>query len=103
TGSRWVSPRTRAQGRPNRDTTPGAGHARLPERTLGSHPDELAAGDVEHLAVHVVGPRRAQEEDPARCLLRRAGAPERDQHRGHLAHLLGNAELDLLAADLHRV
>ena len=31
------------------------------------------------------------------------GPAERDQHRGHPAQLVRDAELDLLAADLHRV
>src|SRR5690242_14863322 len=71
--------------------------------TLGRHAGELAAGDVEDLPVDEVRPRRAQEEDAARRLLRRAAAPERDQHRLHAAHLVGDAELHLLAAYLHRV
>src|SRR5215217_6762902 len=37
---------------------------------LRRHPRELAAGDVEHLAVHVVRPRRAEEEHAAGRLLR---------------------------------
>src|SRR3712207_2126460 len=67
------------------------------------HARELAAGHVEHLAVHEVRPRRAEEEDAAGGLLGRAGAPERDEHRAHAAQLLGDAELDLLAVDLHDV
>src|SRR6185312_13557594 len=70
---------------------------------LRRHAGELAAGDVQHLAVDEVRPRRAEEEHAAGRLLGGAGAPERDQHRGHAAHLVGDAELDLLAADLHRV
>src|SRR5215217_5562579 len=69
----------------------------------GSHTGELPAGDVEHLAVDEVRPRRAEEEDAAGGLLGRAGAAERDQHRRHPAHLVRDPELDLLAADLHRV
>src|SRR5215207_10512399 len=69
----------------------------------GRHTRELAARDVEHLAVHEVRPGRAQEEHAAGGLLRGARAPDRDQHRRHAAHLVRNAELDLLAADLHRV
>src|ERR687898_2163549 len=67
---------------------------------LGGHAGELPAGDVEDLAVDEVRPRRAQEEDASGGLLRRAGAAERDQHRRHPAHLVGDAELDGLAADL---
>src|SRR4051812_40971252 len=69
----------------------------------GGHPGELATGHVQHLAVHVVGPRRAEEEHAAGGLLGRPRPPERDQHRGHPAQLVRDAELDLLAADLHRV
>src|SRR3712207_5653608 len=72
-------------------------------RTLRLHPGELAAGDVEHLAVDVVRPRRAQEEDAARRLLRGARAPERDEHGRHAAQLVRDAELHLLAVDLHLV
>ena len=39
-----------------------------PQR-LGRHTAELAAGHVQHLAVHVVRPRRAEEEHRARGLL----------------------------------
>src|SRR3712207_7217741 len=54
-------------------------------RTLRLHPGQLAAGDVEHLAVDVVRPRRAQEEDAARRLLRGARAPERsEEHTSEL-------------------
>src|SRR5215212_3232798 len=67
------------------------------------HSAEHAARDVQRLAVHVVRPRRAEEEDRAGGLLRRRGAADGDHHRRHPAHLLGDAELDLLAADLHRV
>src|SRR4051794_6751047 len=67
------------------------------------HARELPAGDVEHLAVDEVRPRRAEEEDAAGGLLRRARAPDRDQHRRHLPHVVGDAELDLLAADLDDV
>src|SRR4051794_41120215 len=67
------------------------------------HARELPAGDVEHLAVHEVGPRRAQEEDAARRLLRRARTPERDQHRRHPAQLVGDPQLHRLAPDLHYV
>src|SRR5215208_2802584 len=69
----------------------------------GRHTRELAAGDVEHLTVHEVRPRRAEEEDASGGLLRRAGAAERDEHRRHPAHLVRDAELDLLPADLHHV
>src|SRR5215213_4360654 len=69
----------------------------------GRHAGELAAGDVEHLAVHEVRPRRAQEEHARGRLLGRAGAAEGDDHRGHGAHLLRDAELHLLPVDLHRV
>src|SRR3954463_9485212 len=69
----------------------------------GGHAGELAAGDVEDLPVDEVRPRRAEEEDAARGLLRRAGAAERDEHRGHPAHLLRDAQLDALAVDLHLV
>src|SRR3954447_27026863 len=72
-------------------------------RRLRRHAGELAAGDVEDLAVDEVRPRRAQEEHAARGLLGGPGAPERDEHRGHAAHLVGDAELDLLAVDLHLV
>ena len=61
------------------------------------HPAELTAGHVQHLAVDVVGPGRAQEEDAAGGLLGGRRPAERDQHRRHLPHLLGDAELDLLA------
>src|SRR3954469_2655548 len=70
---------------------------------LGRHARELTARDVEHLAVDEVGPRRAQEEDAAGRLLGGAGAPDGDERSGHPAHLLGDAELDLLAADLGHV
>ena len=50
------------------------------------------------LAVHVVGERRGEEEDRAGGLLGLGGAAERDDRRGHRPHLLGDAELDLLAA-----
>ncbi len=53
--------------------------------------------------MHVVAPRRAQEEHAAGGLLGRARASQRDQHRRHPAQLVGDAELDLLAADLHHV
>src|SRR3954451_12678436 len=71
---------------------------RFPAVRSARHPAELPARHVEHLAVDVVRPRRAEDEDAARGLLRRGAPPERDQHRRHLPHLLGNAELDLLAA-----
>src|SRR5919106_2275491 len=64
------------------------------------HPRELPAGDVQHLAMDEVRPRRAEEEHAAGGLLRRAGPPERDDVRRHPAHLLGDAELHRLAADL---
>src|SRR3954470_20804854 len=97
-----------------------AAHANLParvtrtlcERTpkrwirtgaLRRHAGELTPGDVQHLTVDEVRPRRAEEEHAPGRLLRRARTPERDQHRGHLAQLVRNAQLDLLAADLHRV
>src|SRR5215216_5444917 len=68
-----------------------------------SHTGELAAGDVEHLTVHEVRPRGAEEEDAAGGLRGRAAAAERDQHRLHRAHLVGDPELHPLAVDLHRV
>src|SRR3712207_298627 len=70
---------------------------------LEVHPRGLAAGHVEHLAVDVVRPRRAQQEDRAGRLLRRARPAEGDEHRPHAAQLLGDAELHLLAVDLHDV
>src|SRR5437588_5400820 len=70
---------------------------------LRGHPAELPAGHVEHLTVHEVRPRGAQEEDAAGRLLRRPGTTQRDQHRAHSPQLLGNPQLDLLAADLHHV
>src|SRR5207302_7459356 len=70
---------------------------------LRGHPAELPAGHVEHLAVHEVRPRGAQEEDAPGRLLRRSRAAQRDQHRAHSPQLLGNPQLDLLAADLHHV
>src|ERR1700750_2242050 len=70
---------------------------------LGRHAGELAAGDVQHLAVDEVRPRRAEEEHAAGGLLRRARTPERDHHARHRAHLVRDAELDRLAVDLHRV
>src|SRR5215207_2068379 len=69
----------------------------------GRHTRELAARDVEHLAVHEVRPGRAEEEDAAGGLLRRARAAERDEHLRHAAQLVGDAELHLLATDLHGV
>src|SRR3954447_8958507 len=72
-------------------------------RRLRRHAGELAAGDVEDLAVDEVRPRRAEEEHAAGRLLPRLGAPQRDQHGGHPPHLVENAELALLAADLHLV
>src|ERR1039458_1106221 len=72
-------------------------------RPSASHPAEHPAGDVDGLALYVVRPRRAQEEHATGRLLGCRGAAERDQHRGHLAQLLGDAELHLLAADLHAV
>ena len=54
-----------------------------------------------HLAVHVVGEPGAEEEHRRRGLLGLGGAAERDDHRGHRPHLLGDPEVDLLAvADL---
>ena len=86
---------------------PRAACARSSARRLDElhvrHAGELAAGDVEHLAVDEVRPRRAEEEHAAGRLLGRARAAERDQHRGHPAQLVGDAELDLLAVDLHLV
>src|SRR5215213_2724467 len=67
------------------------------------HPAEHAARDVQRLAVDVVRPRGAEEDHRAGGLLRRCGPADRDHHRGHPAHLLRDAELDLLAADLHLV
>src|ERR1700710_2386878 len=64
----------------------------------GVHPAEHAAGHVEDLAVHVVGQGRGEEEDRARGLLGGGGTADRDDRRGHRPHLLGDAELDLLAA-----
>jgi hypothetical protein len=55
------------------------------------HPGELPAGHVQDLPVDVVRPWRAEEEDAARGLLRRGRPAEWDEHRRHLAHLLGNA------------
>src|SRR5689334_1715136 len=55
---------------------------------LRRHPAELAAGDVEHLAVDVVAARRAEEEHAPGGLLGRARAAQRDQHGGHAAQLL---------------
>src|SRR5687768_12879234 len=69
---------------------------------LGIHPAELPAGHVDDLAVDVVRPRGAEEEHRAGRLLGRGRAAERDDHRGHRAHLLGDAELDLLALALDR-
>src|ERR1041385_2994609 len=80
-----------------------ATHSAKSTLELGGHARELAAGDVQHRAVDEVRPRRAEEEHAAGRLLGRARAAERDQHRGHAAHLVGDAELALLAADLHRV
>src|SRR5687768_10758262 len=68
-----------------------------------SHTGELPAGDVEHLAVDEVRPRGAEEEDAAGGLLGRAAAAQRDEHRLHAAHLVGDPELDRLAVDLHPV
>src|SRR3954453_885396 len=72
-------------------------------RRLRRHAGELAAGDVEDLAVDEVRPRRTEEEHAAGRLLGGAGTPQRDQQGGHAAHLVRDAELDLLAADLHLV
>src|SRR5689334_3063663 len=63
----------------------------------------LAAGDAEDLAVDEVRPRGAEEEDAAGGLFRGTRTADRDQHRGHRAHLFRDAELDGLAADLHPV
>src|SRR3954452_23126422 len=84
---------------------PNAGRARPRGSPAASrrHAGELATGDVQRLAVDVVAPRRAQEEHAAGRLVRRARAAERDEHRGHAAQLVGDAELDLLAVDLHDV
>src|SRR5215211_9200038 len=68
-----------------------------------SHTGELAARDVEHLAVDEVRPRGAEEEHAARGLLRRAGAAERDQRRRHPAHPVRDPELHALAVDLDLV
>src|SRR5688500_6881927 len=68
-----------------------------------SHTGELPTGDVEHLAVHEVRPRRAEEEHAAGGLLGRAAAAERDNHRLHPAHLVRDAQLHLLPADLDLV
>src|SRR3712207_5355544 len=84
-------------------TTPRAVPGSVPGLTTlmsHRHAGELPARHVEDLAVHVVRPRRAEEEDAAGGLLGRAGAAERDEHRGHAPHLLRDAELHLLAADL---
>ena len=69
------------------------------EEASGVHPAELAAGDVEDLAVDVVGERRAEEEHRAGGLLglRPAGRAG-SSSPSHRPHLLGDAELDLLAA-----
>src|SRR5688572_11034150 len=67
------------------------------------HTGELAAGDVEHLPVNEVRPRRAEEEHAAGGLLRGARPAERDHHRRDAAHLVGDPELDGLAADLDHV
>src|SRR3954462_14707713 len=70
---------------------------------LCRHAGELATGDVQGLAVDVVAPWRTQEEDAAGGLLRGAGPAQRDQHGRHPAQLVRDAELHLLATDLHRV
>src|SRR5690349_4574246 len=84
-------------------TRPAAAPAHCITDDSGGHAGELATGDVERLAVDVVAPRRAQEEDAAGGLLRRARPPQRDEHGGHAAQLVGDAELDLLPVDLHLV
>jgi hypothetical protein len=52
--------------------------------------------------VHVVGPGGAQEEDRAGGLLGAGRASYRNDHRRHLAHLLGDSQRDLLALHLDR-
>src|SRR5688500_3596042 len=66
------------------------------------HAAELAARHVDDLAMHGVGARRAAAAQRAGRLLGRGRASERDDHRGHRAHLLRDAELDLLALALDR-
>src|SRR3954454_17243882 len=58
---------------------------------LRHHPRELPTGDIEHLAVHEVGPRGAEEERAPGRLLGRARAAERYQHAGHAADLVRDA------------
>src|SRR4051812_27833176 len=67
------------------------------------HAAHRPAGHVQRLAVHVVRPRADQEEDGARRLLRGPRPADGDRHRRQRAQLLGDAELDPLARDLHRV
>ena len=69
-----------------------------PSRALRGHAAELSTGDVQDLAMDVVGELRAEEQDRPRRLLGLGGAAERDDHGRHRAHLLGDAQLDLLAA-----
>src|SRR5918997_2287656 len=65
--NRRPTPRTRRLIVTTNPTAPPSSRYRL-----RGHSRELAAGDVEHLAVHVVGPRRAEEEHASRRLLRAA-------------------------------
>src|SRR3954452_17642490 len=64
---------------------------------LRGHPAELTTGHVQHLAVDVVRPGRAEEEDGPGGFLGAGRTPQWDDHRRHLAQLLGDAQLDLLA------
>ena len=63
---------TRALDINNRGEITGDYGTRAPAAFSGRsevHPSELPAGHVQHLAVDVVGPGRAQEEDRSRGLL----------------------------------
>src|SRR5687768_16352224 len=63
-----------------------------PDSSSAIHPAELATGDVDHLAVDVVAERRGEEQHRPCRLLRLCGPTDRDHHRGHRAHLLGDAD-----------
>src|SRR4051794_12283853 len=83
--------------------TPINSNAPIEEPRSGVHAPELAARDVEDLAMDVVREIRGEEEDGAGRLGGLGGTPERNDHRGHRPLLLRDPELDLLAPSFDRL
>ena len=106
-GARTPALRRRRRSRPHMPGAPPPSprtDARLrvarPLRDRSScHPRRLAAVHRQHLALDEVRPRRAEEEDRARCLLRCRPASERDDLRCPLAVSPRDSERDLDVAD----